>query len=167
MKVLVTVASRHGATDEIGARIAACLRAHGHETVNVVPEDVAELQPYDAVVLGSAVYMGRWLPPAADFADRHMVALRDRPLWLFSSGPLGDPPVPAGDPPEIASLVARLGAREHRTFAGELQEGVLGFKERVIVRMVKAPYGDFRDWAAIDGWADAIADALVAVPIPA
>jgi menaquinone-dependent protoporphyrinogen oxidase len=167
MKVLVSVASRHGATDEMGERIARRLRARGIEAVNTPPEEVAELAAYDAVVVGSAVYMGRWLGPAADFTSRHALALRDRPVWLFSMGPLGDPPTPAGDPAEVAALMERIGAREHRTFAGELREGALGFKERLIVRMVKAPYGDFRDWAAVDAWADAIAEALVTESVPA
>lgn len=167
MKALVTVASRHGATDEIGEAIARRLRAQGLEAVTTPPDEVLELGPYDAIILGSAVYMGRWIPAAVDFAERHLVALRDRPVWLFSSGPLGDPPVPAGDAPEVAPLVERVGAREHRTFSGELQDGVLGFRERLIVRMVKAPYGDFRDWHAIEAWADTIAEALAPVPVPA
>jgi menaquinone-dependent protoporphyrinogen oxidase len=128
LKALVTVASRHGATSDIGEAIASRLRQHGHEASTAPPDEVAEVGPYDAVILGSAVYMGRWLPAAVDFADRHLVALRDRSVWLFSSGPLGDPPVPAGDAPDVPSLVERVGAREHRTFAGELQEGALGFK---------------------------------------
>lgn len=165
MKILVTVASRHGATDEIGERIAQRLRGHGHDVVNMPPQDVAELAPYDAVILGSAVYMGHWIPAAADFAERHRIASWNRPVWLFSSGPLGDPPAPVGDPPEVAPLAERVNAREHRTFAGELEDGVLGLKERVIVRLVKAPYGDFRDWNAIDAWADVIAEALVEVPL--
>lgn len=167
MKVLVSVASRHGATDEIGKRIARRLRGRGIQVVSMPPEEVAELAAYDAVVLGSAVYTGRWLGQAADFTSRHTLALRDRPVWLFSSGPLGDPPAPAGDPAEVAALMERIGAREHRTFAGELQEEALGFKERLIVRVVKAPHGDFRDWAAIDAWADAIAEALAAEAVPA
>jgi menaquinone-dependent protoporphyrinogen oxidase len=167
LKALVTVASRHGATSDIGEAIASRLRQHGHEASTAPPDEVAEVGPYDAVILGSAVYMGRWLPAAVDFADRHLVALRDRSVWLFSSGPLGDPPVPAGDAADVPSLVERVGAREHRTFAGELQEGALGFKERLIVRMVKAPYGDFRDWNAIDAWADTIAEAASRIPVPA
>jgi menaquinone-dependent protoporphyrinogen oxidase len=95
------------------------------------------------------------------------VALRGRSVWLFSNGSLCDPPVPAGDAADVPSLVERVGAREHRTFAGELQEGALGFKERLIVRMVKAPYGDFRDWNAIDAWADTIAEAASRIPVPA
>ncbi len=163
MNVLVSVASRHGATSEIGGALARRLRGRGLDVTTLPPESVTELEPYDAIVLGSAVYMGHWLPQAADFVERHLLALHDRPVWLFSSGPLGNPLVPAGDAPEVGPMVQRLGAREHRTFAGELQQGVIGFKERMIVKMVKAPYGDFRDWAAIDAWADAIAEALVPV----
>jgi menaquinone-dependent protoporphyrinogen oxidase len=135
------------------------------EVTNVPPQDVTRLDPYDAVVLGSAVYMGRWLPEAADFAERHRSALRDRQVWLFSSGPLGDPPIPAGQAAQLPPLIERLGAQEHRTFAGALRDEGLGLKEHLIVKVVKAPYGDFRDWAAIDSWADEIAHALTSVAV--
>jgi menaquinone-dependent protoporphyrinogen oxidase len=137
MKVLITAATKHGATAEI-----------------------ATIDGYDAVVLGSAVYAGHWLAPAKELVDRTGGALADRPVWLFSSGPVGDPPKPEEDPVDIAEILAATKAREHRVFAGKLDKRQLGFGERAIVVGLRVPEGDFRDWAEIKGWASQIAHSL-------
>jgi menaquinone-dependent protoporphyrinogen oxidase len=160
MRTLVTVASKHGASAEIGEVVAAALSDAGLEVDSVAPERVADLGRYDAIVIGSAVYAGGWLPPARDLAHRLSAERLDRPIWLFSSGPIGDPPLPAGDPPEGAALAEELRAREHRTFGGRLDRSKLGFVERAITAALKAPDGDFRDWDAVREWAGSIAGAL-------
>jgi len=162
VRVLVTAASKHGATAEIADRIGAGLRA-GLPAADVTvrpPDEVTDVDGYDAVVLGSAVYAGRWLAPARDLATDHRARLGSVPVWLFSSGPVGDPPKPAEDPADAAAMVAATGARAHVTFAGKLDRHGLGFGERALVAALRAPTGDFRDWAAIDAWAGDIAAAL-------
>jgi menaquinone-dependent protoporphyrinogen oxidase len=160
VKVLVTAASKHGATAEIGERIAAELSRRGHEVTNRPPEEVGKVDSFDAVVLGSAVYAGRWRPEARDFVDEFGHELLDRPLWLFSSGPLGEPPKPDEDPMDVPAIVEATSPHQHRVFPGKLDPEALGMAERAIVRALRAPYGDFRDWDAITGWAGEIADAL-------
>lgn len=160
MKVLVTVGSRHGASDEIGAAVRAALNDAGVEADQVAPEQVTSLDGYDAVVIGSGVYAGRWVESARRFVDGHLDELRARPVWLFSSGPLGEPPKPDEEPAEGAEMAARVGAREHRVFAGSLDRDKLNFGERVIVGLVKAPYGDFRSWPTIGAWGGTIARVL-------
>ena len=123
MKVLVAVASRHGSTKEIGAAIAEVLQASGFDVELADPDDVDDLESLDAVVLGSAVYVGRWSASARAFVDRFAGRLAQRPVWLFSSGPGGDPPAPVGDPEEITAVLRRVGARGHRTFPGRLDRG--------------------------------------------
>jgi len=162
MHILVTVASRHGATTEIGMAIAEELRQAGHEADLRDPAGVASLDGYDAVVLGSAVYAGRWLESARRFSERHQQALRGRPTWVFSSGPIGDPLAPTDEATDGLRLVTELAAHEHRTFAGRVNAAELGWVERTITRMVKAPDGDFRDWPAIRAWSAEIAASLVA-----
>jgi menaquinone-dependent protoporphyrinogen oxidase len=156
MRVLVTAASRHGATTEIADAIGRTLR----ESLPAVdvrdPEAVTALDGYGAVVLGSAVYMGRWLEPARQLAERRRADLLLVPVWLFSSGPVGDPPLPAEEPPEVADLVREVEAREHRVFAGRLERRRLGLTERLMVSALRAPDGDFRDWPQIEEWARAI-----------
>jgi menaquinone-dependent protoporphyrinogen oxidase len=112
------------------------------------------------VVLGSAVYAGRWLKPARELVDRSRDALAARPVWLFSSGPVGDPPKPEEDPVDVAAIVAATGAREHRVFAGRLVRRQLGFADKAIAVALRVPDGDFRDWAEIRRWSAGIAAAL-------
>jgi len=161
MRILVTAASKHEATAEIAARIGEVLEAAGHEVAVAAPELVDGVADYDAVVLGSAVYAGHWLPAAKAFAERHEDALRELPLWLFSSGPVGAPePKPDGDPVDVAGLVEALRPWEHAVFAGRIDKPRLGYAERAIVRALRAPTGDFRDWEAIEAWARAVAAQL-------
>jgi menaquinone-dependent protoporphyrinogen oxidase len=160
MKVLVAVASRHGATRGIAEAIAAVLVADHLDVTVAEPDDVESLEPYDAVVLGSSVYVGRWGASARSMVDRFAGELAALPVWLFSSGPLGDPPAPAGEPDEVPSLMTRLGARAHRTFRGALDKGRLALAERAVVALLQAPEGDFRDWAEITDWAASIAEEL-------
>lgn len=165
MRVLVSAAGRHGSTGEIAERIGAVLRerlADGSGgRVDVVPPDaVADLDGYDAFVLGSAVYKGRWLDSALRLSRRYARDRRDRPVWLFSSGPVGDPPRPDEQPVDVGSVVRVTRAREHRMFGGVLDRNRLGFAERAVVAALRAPYGDFRDWPAIESWAGEIAAEL-------
>lgn len=163
MRVLVTAASKHGATNGISESIAKTLEANGVETTFERPAEVESLNGFDAVVLGSSVYGGRWMDSAKEFAHRFAGDLERKPLWLFSSGPLGDPPKPDEIPADGSAIAERTFAREHKVFAGKLDKSKLGFGEKAIMVAVRAPEGDFRDWKAIRQWAVEIADALFAM----
>ena len=162
VRVLVSVASKHGATEEIGEAIAVAITEEGVEAQFHAPERVATLDGFDAVIIGSGVYAGHWLEAAKRFIERHGAALRQRPVWLFSSGPLGDPLAPIAEAVDVEPLVEMSAARGHRTFAGKLAKEELGFGERALVKMVRAPYGDYRDWPEIAEWAREIAASLKA-----
>jgi menaquinone-dependent protoporphyrinogen oxidase len=162
MRILVSTASRHGSTTGVAARIAGTLRA-GLPAADVVDElpaaEVGDPTPYDAVVLGSAVYLGRWLADARKLAER-IAAQSPRPVWLFSVGPIGDPPKPDEDPAEITGIVRATHARGHRLFAGRLDRRRLGFGEKAVVMALRVADGDFRDLDAIDTWGAQIAAEL-------
>jgi menaquinone-dependent protoporphyrinogen oxidase len=162
VRVLVTAASRHGATHEIATAIAAGLTRRGVEAEARPAEEVDTLDGYDAYVIGSAVYVGRWLDPARELVEAHAAALAGRPVWLFSSGPLGPPDKlkPEGEPVDVAGLIEASAAAEHRVFAGRLDRKLLSFGEKAVVIAVRAPEGDFRDWDVIDTFAAAIAERL-------
>lgn len=158
MSVLVTAASKHGATAGIAEVIGRVLGEQGID-VAIVPISQARVEDYDAVVAGSAVYAGRWLKPARDFVKRNAEALRARPVWLFSSGPVGDPPKPESFPGE-AELVEATGARDHVLFAGSIDRSRLNHAERALVTALRAPEGDFRNLGEIRRWALSIGAAL-------
>ncbi len=178
MTVLVAYASRHGATSGIAERIAARLRAAGLNTEVSPVRDVRDVRAYEAVVLGSAAYMFHWLKEATAFATRHRAALAERPVWLFSSGPLGTDTVDedgrdvleSGRPKEFDRLQGLLHPRGERVFFGawDPEAPAIGVGER-FMRLLPAtramlPAGDFRDWPAIDAWAAAVAAELQAGP---
>jgi menaquinone-dependent protoporphyrinogen oxidase len=161
-KVLVTSASRHRATQEIAEAIASALRERGIAAEARGVEEVHDLRDYGAVVLGSAVYMNRWLGPARRFALVHTSELTRMPVWLFSSGPLGPPghEIPPGVSADVPVLLRLTQASGHRRFGGRLAMKDLHFSERALARSIHAPEGDSRDWDAIDRFAGEIADEL-------
>ena len=168
-RVLVVVATKHGATRGIAEAITREL-AEGTEGrpagLTVVLQD-AEHAPaptgFDAVVVGSAVYAGRWRESARDWVGAHAAALRERPVWLFSSGPIGSPPFPPDEPHDVHPLTQLVGARGHQVFAGRLDKDLLSFGERAMVTAMRAPLGDFRDWDAVRAWAGEVARQLIGV----
>jgi len=160
-RVLVSAGSKHGATAEIAERIGSVLRERGRDTDVLAPGQVGDLSPYQAVVLGSAVYAGRWVAEAKELAGR--LAGLEPPIetWLFSSGPIGDPPKPEEDAVDVAEVMEKTSAREHRVFSGKVDKSKLGFGEKAILVAVRAPEGDFRNWEEIEAWAREIADSLM------
>ena len=172
MTVLVVYASRHGATRGIAERIAATLSATG-QRADVHPSDeVRDLSGYDAFVIGAAIYYGHWRKPAAAFVQRNMALLVKRPVWLFSSGPLGSQtpdaqghrPPEAEPPIELGELREAVRSRGERVFYGALDPARLTLPERTVRRVPAGrallPEGDFRNWADIDAWAQEIAREL-------
>jgi menaquinone-dependent protoporphyrinogen oxidase len=160
MKVLVSVASRHGASFEIAEAISATLAGAGFQTAVLPPDAVTSIEGYDAVVLGSSVYVGHWMDSATSFVERFGDEIRRLPVWIFSSGPLGHEPTPEDEPADVAEIVAATGAREHRVFAGQVDRSRLGLGEKVLLTAVRAPEGDFRPWEEIRAWASGIAAEL-------
>jgi menaquinone-dependent protoporphyrinogen oxidase len=160
-KILVSASSKHGSTEEIAKRIGSDLRGRGYEVTVSSPDQVTDVSHYDAVVLGSAVYAGHWMAAAKELAD--LIGRLDQPVptWLFSSGPVGDPPKPEEDPVDVAEVSEKTSAREHRVFSGKIDKSKLSFAEKAIVVAVRAPEGDFRDWDEIGDWANSIADSLI------
>jgi menaquinone-dependent protoporphyrinogen oxidase len=167
MTVLVAYASKRGSTAEIAETVAATLRREGLGVCLERAEDVQSLERYDAVVLGSAVYMKRWRGDARHFLKKHRKALRQKPFWVFSTGPVGDPSRDNPEwlePPAIVEKVEDLGGRDHVVFGGCLPTQPQGLMEKTMVEGTPKEYRDRRDWAEIRGWARNIASSLVAVP---
>jgi menaquinone-dependent protoporphyrinogen oxidase len=161
MNILIVVASKHGSTREIAAEIGAELRRAGHTVALFDAKEAPSVNGYQAAVIGSAVYAGSWLSEAGRFVADNQAALQAMPVWLFTSGPLGEPePQPVGDPVQLPELIAQTNAHGHQIFVGKLDRNSLNLGEKLIVRMVKAPYGDFRDWDTVRAWAQEIGQTL-------
>lgn len=171
--ILVAAASRHGSTSQIAAFIAARLREKLPSDWHVQLEDadaIRTLEGHDAVVLGSAVYLGRWLRSA-----RALLHNTEAPppsgLWLFSSGPAADGPFDTGLVAGAVKAEIRLHARDNIVFAGDIEFDRLGPVERILTSAMLAAGGDFRKWEPIAEWADMIAlelshSAPIQHPIP-
>lgn len=168
MTVLVAYASKRGSTAEIAETIAATLRRQGLGVCLERCEDVEDLDRYDAIVIGSAVYMKRWRGDARHFLKKHRKALRQKPFWVFSSGPVGDPANDNPDwtePPKIAAKVEELGSREHVIFGGRLPAEPKNFMEKAMVEGTPREFRDRRDWAEIRAWALRVAGELAGVRV--
>lgn len=168
MTVLVAYASKRGSTREIAETVAATLRREGLGVCLERAEDVQSLERYDAVVLGSAVYMKRWRGDARHFLKKHRKALRQKSFWVFSSGPVGDPAKDNPDwlePPKIIEKVEELGGRDHVVFGGCLSSEPSGFMEKAMVEGTPREFRDRRDWASIRTWAHQIATDLAAAHV--
>lgn len=164
-QVLVTYATKYGATAEIAEKIGQVLGQAGLRT-NVLPTDrVSDLHSYKAVVLGSAVYIGRWRKEAATFLKANEKVLAEQLVWLFSSGPTGEGnPVKLAEgwqfPKNLQSIAKNIKPRDIKLFHGNVDMKKLNFIHKFMIKKVEAPLGDFRDWGAITSWAMAIADVL-------
>jgi menaquinone-dependent protoporphyrinogen oxidase len=163
MTVVVAYASKHGSTEGIASAIAERLIEVGSPALAIRVDDVTDLEDATAVVLGSAIYAGSWMKEAVEFVHRFAEPLAERPVWLFSSGPLGEDVQDEEEQPrQLKEFEGIIGPIEHRVFFGALDRSKLGFAERMIVKAVKAPDGDFRDWDEIRAWAEAIGSDLAA-----
>jgi menaquinone-dependent protoporphyrinogen oxidase len=160
-EILVAYATKMGATKEIAEAIAERIRSASHEVTVLDVADVGSVEPYKAVVLGSALYAGRWRPEAVKFLKRNASVLARKPVWLFHSGPLGTDLSAQKAPPKVRELAVRIGADQPATFGGRLTaETAVGFFARKMAQGSMA--GDHRDWDAIALWANNIAEQLVA-----
>lgn len=180
-RVEIVYASRHGGTAGIAERIAEVLRRAGAEVVVADAARGPDPSGFDAYVVGSGVYMGKWLEDGIDWLDRHRSMLATRPVWLFSSGPLPgssketsgtDPSTNALGPADgpgsagrrkIEELSAAIQPQGHGVFQGAFDptDPPKAMSERLVRLMPAAkgilPPGDFREWDKVEAWAGAIA----------
>ena len=162
MHILVTAASKHGATDEVADAIARRIEASGITVDRLAPADVTSVADYDAVVVGSAVYILQWMPEAHDFMERFKDELPAGRGWAVSVGMNGVPKHSRQDGSRVGPLLTHVKCRDLHTFAGRYKPSLLSLRERSVARLAGVVEGDFRDWEAVDQWADEIVEALKA-----
>jgi menaquinone-dependent protoporphyrinogen oxidase len=158
-RVLVAYASKRGGTGGIAEAVADRLREDNLD-VDLSPAGKARsFRDYDAVVLGSALYAGRWQSDAIRALRRLAKDPQHPPVWIFHSGPLGDEGAskPQKLPGKVAALAEKVGAPPVETIGGRLEPDAKGF---IASKMTKNVAGDWRDPEQIRAFADRVAAAL-------
>lgn len=158
-RILITYATRAGSTIGVADAIGAELRRLGLD-VDIQPVTAnPTLGAYDAVLLGSAIRMANWLPEMVEFIKTNQPALQSRPVALFTVHILNT----GADETSRAARLAYLNTVrpllkpvDEVFFAGRVDLKTLSFVDRLMVKMVKSPIGDFRDWDGIRAWSSAI-----------
>jgi menaquinone-dependent protoporphyrinogen oxidase len=154
MRVLVAYGSKMGGTKGLAEMLGSDLAVFGH-SVDIIPaRDVKDIDGYEAVILGGALYyFVSWHKDARNLIKRHRTALQQKPVWLFSSGPLDDSATEKDIPPirPVRKAIEQIGARGHVTFGGRLEE-----------KNGNLPIGDWRDPEHVRSWAEKISGELAA-----
>jgi menaquinone-dependent protoporphyrinogen oxidase len=160
---LVAYASKHGSTEEVARLIGDLLRDAGHHVDIRDAAGVTDVEPYDAVILGGSLYMGRWHADARSFLRRHRAAVEERPLAVFALGPrtLEDDQV-AGSRKQLDHALSQLGVVPQLVtiFGGAVAPEKLRFPFN------RMPETDARDWQEIRRWAGEVALRLAEDPAP-
>lgn len=158
-RILVAYATRYGSTAGIAEAIGDELRKAGDE-VDVRPvTEVDDLSPYRAVIIGSPIYMGKWLPESQVFIERHQQHLRSMPVAYFTMGLTikeGDPEILRKAEASMDQVRMLVKPVDIALFAGRLESSSLSFTDRTIVKLIRAKTGDFRNWEAVRAWAEAV-----------
>jgi menaquinone-dependent protoporphyrinogen oxidase len=161
-KVLVAYGSKTGGTAGIAEKVAGALRERGHEVTLVPAGGVPRKGTWEAAVVGSALYAGRWRGQAVRLLKRLARTGSAPRVWLFHSGPLDDDHAddPQPLPKKVEALAERLGAHDVVTFGGRLTGEGAGSIARAMIRHGKG--GDWRQLDRAAAWGNAIADELAA-----
>jgi menaquinone-dependent protoporphyrinogen oxidase len=132
--------------------IAASLERCGPGVDLTPAADVHAVDGYDGIVLGGALYMGRWHRDATTFLRRHEQALAGIPVAVFALGPK-DMSGEASSRAQLDHALARIDVEPAAIaiFGGVIDPAQLRFP------FGRMPASDARDWAAIEGWTAEIA----------
>jgi menaquinone-dependent protoporphyrinogen oxidase len=165
-EVLVAYATRHESTRAIAAAIAEVLVGAGVATRLEAVNAVGDLRAYRAAIIGTSVFGGDWMPGALAFLTEHERALETMPVWPFASGPTEPLPVDRTIevPPALVAVIERIGPRDVALFAGALQPHHIGAGLRILAKLSRSSFTEHRDWAAVERWAERVADELGSTP---
>jgi menaquinone-dependent protoporphyrinogen oxidase len=164
-RALVAYASKAGSTAEVAAFIARKLADTGLAVDLRRARNVRSVDGYRVVVVGSAIRAGQWLADASGFVKTHRQALAARKTAFFTLCMTLHQDTP-GNREKVAGYLKPV--REVldpdwiEFFAGKMDYRRLAFGPRLIVKAMKVPEGDFRDWSAIGSWADRLATEIPA-----
>lgn len=164
-KVLITYASKYGATKEIAEKIGTTIRESG-KSVDVIPiQKVNDLASYSTVIIGSAIYIGMWRKSVIKFIKNNEVVLEKLKVWFFSSGPTGEGNAEEltngwKAPKNMDTYFESTKPEDIALFHGKVDLKKLNFLEKWMAKKVDSPIGDYRNWDAIENWAKSISQSL-------
>ncbi len=167
-KILVTYASRAGSTAGVADAIGKTLAANGTQ-VDVKPmNEVKDLGPYRAVVAGSAIHGGIWLPEGMEFLQTYQTELESRPFAAFlvciTLAMKNGEQYREGIKERMAPVRSLVEPVSEGYFAGALDlsklSGIVKLGMGAVVALGIFPKGDHRDWTAIQSWAESIREKL-------
>ncbi|MBE9508223.1 MAG: flavodoxin domain-containing protein [Chloroflexi bacterium] len=165
MNILVAYATKAGSTAEVAAEIGRVIESKGGCQVDVRPVGkLKEVGGYDAVIIGSAIRAGKWLPEATKFVEKHRDALSQVPVALFavcltlSEDTEENRRTVAAYLDPVREVVQPV---DVGLFAGVMDYSKLSFILRLMMKAMKSPEGDFRDWEVIRAWADSVCPLLL------
>lgn len=165
MKILVAYATKAGSTAEVAAEIGRVMENKGGCQVDVHPVGkLKDVDSYDAVIIGSAIRAGKWLPEAMKFVEKHRDALSQIPVALFtvcltlSEDTEENRRTVAAYLDPVREMVQPV---DIGLFAGVMDYSKLSFLLRLMMKKMGSPEGDFRDWEAIRDWAGQVHTSLM------
>ncbi len=159
-RILVAYASKYGSTGGVADAIGKELCSKGAAVDVLLMKNAVNLNSYQGVIAGSAIYMGKWLPEAVDFVKKNVEVLRQIPVAYFLVCMTLCKPTEENRVKVLAYLDAVLEAKPEvkpvgiGAFAGALDYNNLSWINKKILKSKGTPEGDFRDWKAIRAWAD-------------
>jgi len=162
-RILVAYATRYGSTAEVAEAIGEELRKTG-VAVDVRPvNDLEDLSPYRAAIIGSPIYMGKWLPESQVFIERNQQILRTIPVAYFAVGlTVADGGAEILRKAEASMDQVRMLVNPVDTgiFPGKLESDRLSLTDRTIIKLIRAKAGDLRNWEAVRAWAQAVREKI-------
>ncbi len=163
--ILITYESKYGTTQEIAQKIGEVLAECGLDAKLTPVDQVQNLDSYNVVILGSAVFTGDWCEEASKFLETNEKALSEKTVWLFSSGPLGESTVEEDSkgwrfPKKLQPIADRIAPRDTAVFHGKIDKDKISLMHKFMIKVAKVPVGDFRKWDDIIAWAKDVAETL-------
>jgi menaquinone-dependent protoporphyrinogen oxidase len=158
-RVLITYATRAGSTGDVAQVIREVLNRRGFSVDVRTIKSRPCVANYQAVLIGSAVRNGYWLPEAVDFVAEHQLALKQLPVALFTvhvHNTGNDPQSVANRRGYLSTVRPLVHPIAEVFFSGAINPATLSLLDRLIVRAVKAPIGDFRELDKVRNWAETI-----------
>ncbi len=160
MQLLVAYGTRYGSTREVAETVAATLTEQGIDTEVKQAREVRSLDGYDAVVLGTPLYMGALHKDVRALLERNKAAFEQTPFALFALGPIKADDGLDGSRAQLIEALAKLPVptpASTAVFVGAYDPARLGFKDKMIAALPASPLRaeaahDDRDWDAIRDW---------------